>query len=649
MELDFNTATIRGHRAKGKEKNPIWVEDRVYKMYCEKDTICMLCPDGYNKILEFEKEFNDNKKITWFRHKNGNINGTFKNTKVVMHHIVLGLYNSDSKRKPVVEFIDKNILNIAINNLKITSQFSKQSEKNAEQFDINEYEITEDQLEIIKDNEKHLERFKENKPHASYIAGFIDGDGCIFIRKIKNGYQTGLSISQSRTNILQVMKYHFGGSITAISTRCNKTKDDIDNEKYSKYNIRNEYNYFVRSGEYSVLLDYIKDAMIIKKNRIDCLYKYNFLVNKINKNKEKEELYKLCSEYNKNHVMSEGVININIEYIAGLFDAEGCVYINKDTFNYCISIAQKSYPIILKKINEYLGFGNIYKKSDINKEKINNSITINGRDNCLKFIASVKDHCIIKYNQLCALEIILNTKDENIKQEMYNLSNKEKHKSELFTGVNQSNENKDEYFKTLELMKETEKNKINLKENKETINENKEIKIRKERTDEHKEKIGKGISKTRRENSRFDLSDENILRIREMLNSGMKNIDIIKFEESQGRTINRYVVSDIKNNKIVLTSEDKPEIERKSQTELAISKKKITPEETIFILERIIDNESNKNILNQLKENNKETKASIDIIKNIKRNIGKNKEILYETETTPEIYQHHNELIGRIK
>ena len=34
------------------------------------------------------------------------------------------------------------------------------------------------------DNQKHLERFKKNPPHPSYICGFIDGDGCIFIRKI---------------------------------------------------------------------------------------------------------------------------------------------------------------------------------------------------------------------------------------------------------------------------------------------------------------------------------------------------------------------------------------------------------------------------------------------------------------------------------
>lgn len=68
-------------------------------------------------------------------------------------------------------------------------------------------------------------------PTPSYIAGFIDGDGCIFIRKINNGYQSGISISQSRTNILKVIGYHFGGKITKRHKE-NKCEDKIDNNGY---------------------------------------------------------------------------------------------------------------------------------------------------------------------------------------------------------------------------------------------------------------------------------------------------------------------------------------------------------------------------------------------------------------------------------
>jgi hypothetical protein len=140
-------------------------------------------------------------------------------------------------------------------------------------------------MEIEEDNLKQLSRFKNSPPNPSYIAGFIDGDGCIFIRKIIDGYQSGISIAQSRTNILQIIRYHFGGSITACSTRNNKTVDIVDEltEYINKHNIRNQYNLLIRSNEYQELLEYIKDFFIIKHDRIMCLYEMNKLVHISNK------------------------------------------------------------------------------------------------------------------------------------------------------------------------------------------------------------------------------------------------------------------------------------------------------------------------------------------------------------------------------
>ena len=90
-------------------------------------------------------------------------------------------------------------------------------------------------MNIEEDNLVHLNRYKIEPPHPSYIAGFIDGDGCIFIRKIKDGYQSGITLTQCRTNILQVLRYHFGGSITSSKNRNNKTKN--------KKNQENDYYY----------------------------------------------------------------------------------------------------------------------------------------------------------------------------------------------------------------------------------------------------------------------------------------------------------------------------------------------------------------------------------------------------------------------
>ena len=64
-------------------------------------------------------------------------------------------------------------------------------------------------MNIIEDNLVKLNKFKVNLLNPSYLSALIDGDGTIFIRKIKGGYQSGISLTQSRTNILQIIQYHY--------------------------------------------------------------------------------------------------------------------------------------------------------------------------------------------------------------------------------------------------------------------------------------------------------------------------------------------------------------------------------------------------------------------------------------------------------
>jgi hypothetical protein len=118
LNLDFNTATIRGHQSKGKEKNPIWIEDGIYKMYCEKDTICILCPDSYNKIVEFETNLNDGKKITWFKHPKGYIQGYTNVKTLYIHQVIMNCYGINNSS---VDHLDKNKLNNVLSNLTVIS------------------------------------------------------------------------------------------------------------------------------------------------------------------------------------------------------------------------------------------------------------------------------------------------------------------------------------------------------------------------------------------------------------------------------------------------------------------------------------------------------------------------------------------------
>ena len=218
-------------------------------------------------------------------------------------------------------------------------------------------------MNITLDNQKHLQRFKNNPPHPSYISGFIDGDGCIFIRKISDGFQSGITITQCRTNILQIIRHHFGGSITASLNRNDKTINIMDSDDYFyKYNIRNQYNLLIRNNEYEILLNYLKYSFIIKEKQYQLLYDFNKIANLQNKNQEKEQIHLLCTKLNqKCHLDELYIARINNEYIAGLFDAEGCFYINNNKFTYVISISQKNHPLILNKISQFLGFGETKK------------------------------------------------------------------------------------------------------------------------------------------------------------------------------------------------------------------------------------------------------------------------------------------------
>jgi hypothetical protein len=111
-------------------KNPIWRikenEKEYMLMYCEKDTICKLCPESYQKILDYENNSNNRNKITWFKLQNGYIMGS---TNLYIHQIITGCYGNGKGTKNVsVDHIDQNPLNNTLGNLRIATR--KEQEQN---------------------------------------------------------------------------------------------------------------------------------------------------------------------------------------------------------------------------------------------------------------------------------------------------------------------------------------------------------------------------------------------------------------------------------------------------------------------------------------------------------------------------------------
>jgi hypothetical protein len=124
------TKYIPGHYSKNgvdpyHMKNPLWSiqenGNEYILMYCEKDTLCKLCPYSYKKILDFEQEHNMGKKITFHKHTNGYIISS--NQLLYIHQIITGCYGNGKGTKQVsVDHIDRDPLNNTMGNLRLATR-----------------------------------------------------------------------------------------------------------------------------------------------------------------------------------------------------------------------------------------------------------------------------------------------------------------------------------------------------------------------------------------------------------------------------------------------------------------------------------------------------------------------------------------------
>lgn len=441
-------------------------------------------------------------------------------------------------------------------------------------------------MDIERDNEIKLKAFSTTQTlDPSYLAGFIDGDGCIYIRKqkaIKEGtndyFQAGIEISQSRTNILQIIALHYGGKLYS--------------EKRAKTH-RTEYTLRMAGKSANMLLNDIKEHLVIKHKQATLVEKINRYNNKHNLFDKKLELYEKCSSLNKEKTADIKLERVNEAYIAGLFDAEGycSIRISNKTKNYKgikIKITQTSYPEVLSKIKDIITFGRVVKESDGNSYWL-----LENSANATKFFTVVKPHIIVKLNQVDILTSYIKSKpsDRELRKRLVQALNTEKHESETLP--------KD--FKLLNQIYSQKK----IKE---------KIKAKKIKDELHKEKVKKQYAE-KSENMKGEknwnygkeLSLEHSYKIS---NSKLKISQT--FEEYKEKRKERDI-----ENKIKSTLSVKEKIQRGIDKN-RIGKRKATAEEVIKILKLSCEGNTDTDILEILKKDKPDTTVTINSIKNVK-------------------------------
>ena len=130
---------IPGHtntlgRAAHVMKNPLWkvlIDDKeYYLMYCETNTICKLCSESYDVIINYET--NIGYKLTWYLAAEKYIQTTLRSGKTYfIHQIIMDCHGNGRGTKVIsVDHIDRDPLNNTLENLRLaTREIQQQNSK----------------------------------------------------------------------------------------------------------------------------------------------------------------------------------------------------------------------------------------------------------------------------------------------------------------------------------------------------------------------------------------------------------------------------------------------------------------------------------------------------------------------------------------
>lgn len=183
----------------------------------------------------------------------------------------------------------------------------------------------------------------------SYVAGFCDGDGSICIGKCRDGFQFKVEFTQCSSAFLKKMNATLGS--------VGKMYEDARHDKYTKETATQ----LRLCGLATIPLLHVMSCHAIIKAPQACLgMRYLELARQPGLYEVREEMWHQMKAMNKDKSSyDKDYSRINAAYIAGLFDAEGNVYLSANGKKYYVKITQKCDAMLIKRIQAFLGFGHI--------------------------------------------------------------------------------------------------------------------------------------------------------------------------------------------------------------------------------------------------------------------------------------------------